>query len=223
MTVENLDLIAGWAGLVLTLMVFSYLLADNFLYRIAVHVLIGTAAAYIAIAAVEDVLVPWLRATVFSDDAETAASIRALGVLPIFLGALLLLKSSSRFARMGNLGTVFMIGIGTGVALVGAVIGTVLPLARDASNSLDHESTVNGAILLVGTLCTLVYFQYLSRRRSDGEVVNRVHIRTLRFVGQGFVTLTLGALYASAILTSLSIFSSVIHDQLRFILDQLGG
>ncbi len=220
MTVENLDLIAGWAGLVLTLMVFSYLLADNFLYRIAVHVLIGTAAAYIAIAAVEEVLLPWLRATVFSDDAETSASIRALGVLPIFLGVLLLLKTSPRFARMGNLGTVFMIGIGTGVALVGAVIGTVLPLARDASNSFDHESVLNGAILLVGTLCTLVYFQYLSRRRSD---VNRVHIRTLRFVGQGFVTLTLGALYASAILTSLSIFSSVIQDQLRFILDQLGG
>lgn len=223
MTVENLDLITGWAGLVLTLMVFSYLLADNFLYRIAVHVLIGTAAAYVAIAAVEDVLLPWLRVTVFSDDADTSASIRALGVLPIFLGALLLLKSSPRLARLGNLGTVYMIGIGTGAALVGAVIGTVLPLARDASNSFDRESAVNGTILFIGTIGTLIYFQYLSRRRSDGEPVNRPHIRTLRFVGQGFVTLTLGALYASAILTSLSIFSSVISEQLRFILDQLGG
>jgi hypothetical protein len=223
MTLENLDLIAGWAGLVLTLMVFSYLLADNFLYRIAVHVLVGAAAAYIAIAAVEEILIPWLDTTIFSDDAEASAGIRALGVLPLFFGLLLLLKSSPRFARLGNLGTVFMIAVGTGVALVGAVLGTVLPLAQDASNSFDNETTLNGAILLIGTLCTLVYFQYLSRRRADGEVASRPHMRALRFVGQGFVTLTLGALYASAIVTSLSIFSAVVGEQLRFILDQLGG
>jgi hypothetical protein len=38
-----------------------------------------------------------------------------------------------------------------------------------------------------------------------------------------FITLTLGALYAGAILTSLAIFSDVIREQLQFILDRVGG
>ena len=46
MTPETLDRTATIAGAVLTLMVFSYLLGDNFLYRIAIHVFIGAAAAY---------------------------------------------------------------------------------------------------------------------------------------------------------------------------------
>ena len=44
MTPDKLDLIAGWVSLVLTLMVFSYLLGDNVLYRLAIHVLVGVAA-----------------------------------------------------------------------------------------------------------------------------------------------------------------------------------
>jgi len=34
---------------------------------------------------------------------------------------------------------------------------------------------------------------------------------------------TLGTLYAGAILTSLTIFSGVFRDQLQFILDKVGG
>ena len=67
MTPETLDLIAGWVSLVLTLLVFSYLLGDNFLYRIAMHVLVGVAAGYAAIVAVESVLIPWLNDTLLAE------------------------------------------------------------------------------------------------------------------------------------------------------------
>ena len=36
-------------GFILTLLVFSYLLGDNPLYRIAIHLLVGTSAAYAAV------------------------------------------------------------------------------------------------------------------------------------------------------------------------------
>jgi hypothetical protein len=42
-------------------------------------------------------------------------------------------------------------------------------------------------------------------------------------VGQAVIALTLGALYAGAILTSLAVFSDVIRQQLEFILDRIGG
>ena len=39
-------------GFVFTLMIFSYLLGDNFLYRLAVYVFVGFTAGFIAIVTV---------------------------------------------------------------------------------------------------------------------------------------------------------------------------
>jgi hypothetical protein len=37
------DLLGGFVGLLLTLLVFSYLLGDNVLFRITIHIFIGVA------------------------------------------------------------------------------------------------------------------------------------------------------------------------------------
>jgi hypothetical protein len=225
LTPENLGLIAGWASLVLTLLVFSYLLGDNFLYRIAVHILVGVAAGYITVVATESVLVPWLDNTLLAEtgdrDAATMTALRVTGTLPFLFGALLLLKSSARLAPIGNLGLAFLIGIGTAVAIVGAVAGTVVPLAREAGETLGDEA-VDGTVILIGVVTTLAYFQYLAVERG-GKIQRARPFQALGIVGQFFVTLTLGALYAGAILTSMAVFSDVIREQLEFILDRVGG
>ncbi len=224
MTLEQLDLITGWAALVLTLMVFSYLLNDNFLYRTAVHILVGAAAGYVAIAAVMDVIIPWLDATILTEEADAEISTRALGVLPILIAVLLLLKSLPRYAHIGNFGMLVILGIGTGVALVGAIIGTIIPLAEDTGLSVDREDAVNGFIMLIGTVTTLAYFQYLSRSRpSDGNPQQVWPLRVLRYIGQGFIAVTLGSLYAGAILTSMNIFQELLGDHIRFLFERIGG
>ena len=222
MTLEQVDLIAGWASFALTLMVFSYVLADNFLYRIAVHVLVGAAAVYVAIAALEEVIVPWVNLTLI-DPASEDGGIRILGVMPFVIGIFLLFKSITRYAPLGNLGTSLLIGVGTGVALVGVVLSTLFPTLEAAGNSFQHEDGLNGFILLAGTICTLLYFQYVGTRRADNTVQRPLPLRAISTLGQGFIAITLGTLYAGAILTSLTIFSAIVNEQIRFILDQLGG
>jgi hypothetical protein len=226
LTPENLDLIAGWASLVLTLLVFSYVLGDNVLYRLAIHVLVGVAAGYVAIVAVESVLWPWINdtiLTVFEDSGDTAThfAMGAVGIVPFLIGVLLLFKASSRLAPIGNLGLAFIIGVGTAVAIVGAAAGTILPLAQDAGESVG-DNTANGIVILVGTICTLVYFQYLAVRRA-GKIEQPLPIRFLGSIGHGFIMIAFGALYAGAIVTSLTIFSDVVDTQLRFILERVGG
>ncbi|MBL8156585.1 MAG: hypothetical protein JNM70_20570, partial [Anaerolineae bacterium] len=108
-----------WAGFILTLMVFSYLLGDNFLYRLAIALFTGLAAGYVTLVTVESVLLPWLNGTLLS--AETTLASRAIGIVPFILGALLLLKTSPRLGRVGNLAIAFIVGVGTAVALVGAI------------------------------------------------------------------------------------------------------
>ncbi len=225
MTPETLDLIAGWVSLVLTLLIFSYLLGDNFLYRIAVHVLVGAAAGYTIVVATESVLVPWLNNTLLADtagrDDATMAALRVLGVVPFLVGALLLFKTSPRLAPVGNLGLVFVIGVGLAVAIAGAVAGTIVPLAREAGEAVGDDA-VDGSVILVGVVTTLIAFQYYAVERR-GTVRRPRLLRWLAAVGQVFVTVTLGALYAGVILTSLAIFSDVVREQLEFILDRMGG
>jgi hypothetical protein len=222
MTLEQLDLLTGWVALVLTVMVFSYLLRDNFLYRIAVHILVGTAAGYVAIAAVVDVIIPWLEVTAFDEDTDVA--VRSLGLLPLVIALGLLLKLLPRYAHIGNFSMLILVGIGTGVALVGAVIGTILPLTAAIGDDVANEEAANALVMVVGTISTLAYFQYISRRRRrDGEPAQLLPIRLLQLVGQGVISLTLGALYALAILTSLAIFDDLLADHIRFLLDRVGG
>ncbi|HLV33734.1 MAG TPA: hypothetical protein VKY59_01415, partial [Spirillospora sp.] len=56
-----MEQIGLWAGFVLTLMVFSYILGDNFLYRLAVYVFVGLAAGYIVVITWESVIWPWVN------------------------------------------------------------------------------------------------------------------------------------------------------------------
>lgn len=225
MTPETLDLVAGWVSLVLTLLIFSYLLADNVLYRLAIHVLVGAAAAYTLIVATESVIKPWLDETLLVDaagrDEATVIALRAIGPVPFLVGVLLLFKASPRLAGVGNLGLAFVIGVGVAVAIAGAVSGTILPLTREAGQAVD-DSLVDGLVILVGTIGTLIYFQFFAVERR-GVIRRPRGLRGLSALGQFFVTVTLGALYAGAILTSLAVFSDVVRAQLEFVLNRLGG
>lgn len=208
------DQIGLWAGFVLTLMVFSYLLGDNFLYRLAVYVFVGLAAGYVTIVTVEGVIIPWINASLNSADTGT----QIVGALPLIFGFLLLFKSVRRFNRVGNLSLAFIIGVGTAVALVGAISGTLLPLVGSTANSVRLD-TANGFIVVLGVVCTLIYFQYLARRAPTGEVRRGLVGRTFGTVGEGFIVITLGALYGGAILTGLTVFS----ERIAFILTRIGG
>jgi hypothetical protein len=205
-----------WAGLILSLMIFSYLLGDNFLYRLAVHIFVGLAAGFVAVVTVESVLVPWINTTVLAPDSNIG--IRIVGIIPLLLGFLLLLKSSPRLGRLGNLAIAFVIGVGSAVAVVGAISGTLLPLAGETSANINAD-LLNGFLIVLGVISSLVYFQYLAQRTPGGGTRRALHVRFLSAIGQGFIVVTLGALYAGAILTSLTIFS----ERVAFILTRIGG
>ena len=56
----NIEVISALAGLLLTLMVFRYLIGDNPLFRFAIYLFIGVSSGYAATIIWHDVLVPKL-------------------------------------------------------------------------------------------------------------------------------------------------------------------
>ena len=56
----SIEVISGFIGLILTLLVFSYLIGDNPLFRFAIYLFIGVSSGYAAFAAWQYVLWPKL-------------------------------------------------------------------------------------------------------------------------------------------------------------------
>lgn len=213
----SVDQIGLWAGFILTLMVFSYLLGDNFLYRLAVYIFVGLSAGFLLMVTVSNVILPWTRLTVLSGDRDQLI----LGSVPFVFAILLLLKTTSRLNRVGNLALAILIGIGTAVALVGAVMGTLIPLVGGTAQSVTTDP-LNGFLVVYGVVCTLIYFQYLARRAPGLQAgANRRGLigRTFGTIGQGVIVITLGALYGGAILTGLTILS----ERVAFIFARISG
>lgn len=185
---------------VLTLLVFSYLLGDNLLYRLALGVFVGLTAAFTSIVLLESVVLPL---------ADGTPGNALLLVIAGLLVLLLLAKPFARLKALTNLSLALLIAVGAAVALVGAITGTLIPLIRQTTtlNTATTADLINGVIVLVGVVSSLLYFQFMARQGADGTIERGRIMQTVSVIGQGFVVVTLGALYGAAILTSLTILT----------------
>src|SRR5689334_5640067 len=126
----SIELISTLIGLILTLMVFSYLIGDNLLFRLAINLFIGVASGYAVVVIFSSVLLPKLRALSLGDPIQLG-----LGVIPFLLGLTLFAKLSPRTAGIGSFAMALLVGVGAATALSGAVIGTLIPQARSAMDA----------------------------------------------------------------------------------------
>ena len=83
-------------GLILTLLIYSYIWGDNPLYRLAIHMLVGVSAAYAAVILVTQIFVPIYRELLTPSGSDLLT-----WIIPMGLGLLLLLKRLPRLSWMG--------------------------------------------------------------------------------------------------------------------------
>ncbi len=204
---------------VLTLMVFSYLLGDvpfvGNLYRIAVYILAGMAAAFTLIVSYEGIILPFLQ-----DIQDPESSWTALGNaadITIFFTALLfscllLLKPISGLSWLTNSVFAVVIVVGASVAVLGAINGTLFPLllataALPADFMSDFTSTIETLLIFIGTVTGLFYFHYQAGAGPAGAGRPNRLSRGARQFGKVFLVTALAAIYASTILTCLTILT----------------
>ena len=220
----SLDLISGLIGFLFTLFIFSYLLGDNPLYRIAVYIFVGVSAGYIAAIVFWQVLIPKLAMPFASKDPQAIT----LAIIPLVFSTMILLKISPRLTSLASPAMAFLAGVASAVAVGGAVNGTLVPQILATANGYDMQAAaaqnvggiemlLNSGIVLLGAVTTLAYFHFGARKARDGSVRRFVVIDILAWIGGIFIAITLGALFAGMYSAALTAFIERINSMIDFI------
>lgn len=216
-------------GFLLTVMVLSYIIGDNFFFRLATHIFIGVSSGYAAVLIIYNVL--WYQVLVPLFETLTTRKVNNLAtylvvVIPaVILGLWMLTKASPRLARWGTPVLAFLTGVGAATVIAGAIRGTIIPQAGATVNMLNIHSSpaelnklvgwfINGLIILVGTVTTLIYFHFGIRRQEEGVPVQRsVFMEYLSTVGQGFIIVTMAVLFTGVYIAALT----ALIDRIRYL------
>lgn len=219
MNMLSIEVISAFIGLILTLMVFSYLIGDNPLFRIAIYLFIGVASGYAAVAVWYYVLIPRLFDRLGDLDSL------ALMVVPLILSISLLAKLSPRISWIGNFAMAVLVGVGAATAVGGALAGTLIPQAEASMETFNTRSfldLVEGTVVLSGTVLTLAYFQFGAKRAADGSVKRNAIVEILAWAGRIFIAVTFGVLFAGVYMAALTAMIERLSSIINFAKSLMG-
>jgi len=226
---EWLDMVGLWVGLVFSLLVFSAILGDHLLARLAQYVLVGAVLGYAVAVVWQSVLATNLIAVLRADP---AANPWHWG--PVSLALLLLIAGIDRIFTQGRRGppakgwrrrlrsigalpALLLMAMALAVAGIGTVQGTLLPQFMQAARSglpwgAPVETFVAGALMLLLTTAGLVFFVVDSDRHLGGQPVWVQHLmRGWIWLGQRALWLAAGAIFARLVASRLSLFIAELH------------
>jgi hypothetical protein len=238
---SGLDLFGTIIAALLTVMVLTYIIGDNFLFRLATYIFIGVATGYAGAVAMHSVLGPGLFSPLLDKGVKElfGDSVNIINLLiPCLLILLLALKIFPGGARYGGLPMAILVGVGAAVVVGGGITGTLIPQSLGAMESLDPsiqapltgetggERVFNVVLMLIATISTLMYFRFSAKREISGEARRTMTARILATVGKFFIAATFGVMYAGALASSIVILAErfqFLKDVLSMLADMLVG
>ncbi len=207
------DLLIGLLSFLFTVLILSYIIGDSPAFRLAVHAFVGVAAGYVAATVFRQVVVDKLFMPLFVGSPLD----RALMVFPLMMSFMLLAKMSPQLEWFGRPVVAFLVGVGTATAVAGAVLGTLFPQigASSAMFGQGLGSIASGLLILFGTISTIAYFQFTVRKANAGSRGKIMAL--LALVGQVFIAIALGAVFAGVLAATLTAFVDRIQSIVLFL------
>ena len=227
---QSVDFIIGAISFILTIMVFSYILGDNFFFRLASYLLVGVASGYTAALLIRKLIEPYLITPIIQGGYEQWL----LVIFPLLMCLLLIAMFFPRFSRLGSLPLAFLAGIVAALTIVGVSFGTLVPQLGTLVESFNPDGLIVGAnpnylkiadavIMLIGVVTSLFYFHFgLSRKKTNPEMRPKL-IEAMAKIGPVFIGITLGALFAGVYSAALLALISRITMSRDFIMMLFGS
>jgi hypothetical protein len=212
------NLVGGIVAGLLTVMVFSYLLGANPLWRIAQSLLVGVSVGYVSLVVLTQVIAPQVGRIIQPPAGEPEVE-RWLAVVPVALGLLLLLRIAVPGAWPATLGLNLVVVVGAALALGGALAGILVPQTLDTMRLLYFSDSdpaaiaalVGNIVLVLGVICALIYFAFGARANGERPRV----VREVSVVGRWVLVVAFGAMLGSLATT----FYAALIERLVFLVD----
>jgi hypothetical protein len=205
--------IGGIVAGLLTLMVFSYLLGANPLWRIAQSLLVGVSVGYVTLVVLTQVIAPQV-ARIVRPDVGMAVSDQWLAAVPVALGLLLLMRLAFPGAWPASFGLNLVVVVGAALALGGALAGAIVPQSLDTIRKLDFNNPyalVGNIVLVAGVVCALAYFAFAARPNG----VRPAPIQAMSVAGRWVLVIAFGAVLGSLATT----FYAALIERLDFMVN----
>jgi len=220
-----MDTVWMWIAAALTLMIFSFLYRDNPLYKVAEHLFIGVAAGYGIAVEFYNVFRPNLWDPLFYGHEPS----RWWLIVPFALGLMMFTRFSDKFAWISRWPLAYMVGIYSGMAVIGFTEGDLMqqmrasivpPVSGQAWAGFLHSpglltflNLTANPVIVFGLICILLYFFFsLEHKGTAGTIAG---------VGTGLLMMGFGAGYGYTVMTRMALlidrFYFLMSDWLRLI------
>jgi hypothetical protein len=181
------QLVGLWVAGILTLTVYSFLIEDNPLFRLAEHLLVGTSLGYAALVVLRNFLLPSVG-TVFSPAANVHPLTRLMVGLGLLWGLLLLFWLARPVRWLASWPLAIVYGVGSALAIGGALVGTLIPQVGATMLPLKGAQLLDNLVTVIIVLAGLSYFFFVVRQDSR---LGR-GIQGIARIGRWFLVVTLG-------------------------------
>ncbi len=204
----DLQLIGTIVAVILTLMVYSYLIGDNPLYRLAQHIFVGVSVGYITLVVIYNVIVPFVGRAL--EDRPWLD--RALPVLALLLGVLLWFKVARPRNIFSNAVLAIIVTTAAALGLGGTLVGTLLPQMQATMLPLNGDlyTIVGNIVIIVGVIASLGYF-YFTARVDGTRTITASYVAT---AGRWFMMVAFGTLFGFAVTS----FFALLADRIKFLI-----
>ncbi|MFN2291186.1 MAG: hypothetical protein ACK2UC_08360 [Anaerolineae bacterium] len=226
MEASLLDTAGTVIAIVLTLFVFSYLLGDNVLYRLAEHLFVGTAVGYAAVVAFHSVIAPKLISPLTTALTDGDWNRVLLLGISLAFGLFLLTKPTKRFSWLGNLSVALLMGVGAALAIGGALLGTLIPQVDATADVMRYTDRYglglglfSGLVVLTGAIGVLLHFYFGAEREGRLVGLRKSLVQVWGGAGRWFILVAFAAIFATTFMSRLS----VLIGRIQFLVDGVRG
>ncbi|MBN1484655.1 MAG: hypothetical protein JXA37_08025 [Chloroflexia bacterium] len=186
---------------ILTLMVYSFLIADNPLFRLAEHLLVGTALGYAVLVVLQRFLLPSISDVLATGGNPLSRLMTALGLL---WGLLLWLWLARPVRWLASWPLAIVFGVGAALAIGGALMGTLIPQVGATMLPLSGNGWLDNLVIVIVVIAGLSYFFFIVRKEHPlGKIASGV-----AHFGRWCLMLALGAFLGTR---AIALFSALIE------------
>ena len=170
----------------LNLGLWSFLIGDNRVYRLVQSLYVGAAVAHAFVLAYRNTLIPNLW--------QPFTEGKYVLVIPMVLGMALFTRVTKKYSHISKIPMTFIVGVGAALAIRGALLSD---LATQVASVMVSLNTVDNIVMLIGTLCTLIYFTFTIKPTPVTG--------TMSYIGRYFMMAAFGAAFGNTVMARMSL------------------